>query len=281
MNRQYYSKWLVAVAYAFLSSLAFNFFWFPGKIYANGITGLSQLMSTLAGTFYDYEMSIPLLVLLFNLPLLFIAWFHIDREFTAMTVVAVFLTSFMMARLPVVTLTTDPVICAVFGGVLHGVSVGITLNSGFSTGGLDIIGILVRQKTNKSLGTIFIIFNVCIQFVAGYVYGWPLAFYSAISVFISGRVVDYVNTRQQKVQVMIVTEKAEALITQMQTHLKRGMTIVNDVEGAFKREEKKIIFVVIAKNELTALYDDIQLSDPDAFMSVSPKVITNKVFYEW
>lgn len=59
------------------------------------------------------------------------------------------------------------------------------------------------------------------------------------------------------------------------------MTIVNDVEGAFKREEKKIIFVVIAKNELTALYDDIQLSDPDAFMSVSPKVITNKVFYEW
>lgn len=92
---------------------------------------------------------------------------------------------------------------------------------------------------------------------------------------------DFVNTRQQKVQVMIVTEKAEALITQMQTHLKRGMTIVNDVEGAFKREEKKIIFVVIAKNELTALYDDIQLSDPDAFMSVSPKVITNKVFYEW
>lgn len=46
-------------------------------------------------------------------------------------------------------------------------------------------------------------------------------------------------------------------------------------------EKKKIIFVVIAKNELTALYDDIQLSDPDAFMSVSPKVITNKVFYEW
>ncbi|WP_287026426.1 DUF2179 domain-containing protein [Vagococcus sp.] len=59
------------------------------------------------------------------------------------------------------------------------------------------------------------------------------------------------------------------------------MTIVNDVEGAFKREEEKIIFVVIAKNELTALYDDIQFSDPDAFMSVSPKVMTNKVFYEW
>ena len=74
----------------------------------------------------------------------------------------------MMKVVPVVTLTTDPVICAVFGGVLHGFSVGLTLNDDFSTQEeLDILGILVKRMTGKSIGSFFIFFNVSLQLVAG------------------------------------------------------------------------------------------------------------------
>ncbi len=116
----------VALIYALLSSIALNMFWLPGNIFASGITGLSQLLSQLLEVYFGIEWSIPVLVLFFNAPLLAIAWCKIDRDFALMTVCTVFLSSVMMKVVPVVTLTTDPVICAVFGGVLHGFSVGLT-----------------------------------------------------------------------------------------------------------------------------------------------------------
>ncbi|MGM0218468.1 hypothetical protein IGI43_001578 [Enterococcus sp. AZ126] len=274
-------KLLIALAYAFLSSLALNIFWLPGNIYANGITGLSQLISTVLKTTQGVSVSIPLLVLFFNIPLLVLSWFKIDREFTVYTIFAVFMTSLFMRLIPVVPLTTDPVICAVFGGVLHGISVGITLKSDFSTGGLDIIGIVVRKLTGKSIGTVFIVFNLCVQFAAGFLYGWQFAFYSALSVFISGRMVDYVNTKQQKVQVMIVTDQAEYVIDELHHILKRGITVINDVEGAFDHQQKKLLVVVVAKKELKQLNAAISEADACAFVSVSPGVSTNTAFYEW
>lgn len=276
-----YKKVGVAILYAFLSSMAFNFFWLPGGIYANGITGLAQLIATVLSTFQGIQFSIPLLVLLFNIPLLMIAWVTIDREFTLYTILAVLLTYLFMNILPVMTLTTDPMICSIFGGVLHGISVGITLNSDFSTGGLDIIGILARRKLHKPIGSIFILFNGMIEFLAGFLYGWQYAFYSALSVFISGKTVDYVNVKQQKVQVMIVTDNPERLIERLQRNLKRGITVVNNVEGAFKHQEKKMLFVVIAKSELEQLNTDISLSGCDAFVSVTPGITTNTNFYDW
>ena len=272
---------MVALAYAFLASIALNFFWIPGNIYANGITGLSQLIVTVLKTTRGIHLSIPLLVLLFNVPLLLLSWVKIDRQFTYYTIIAVVATSLFMKIIPVVSLTNDPVICAIFGGVIHGLSVGITLKSDFSTGGLDIVGIIARKITGKSIGTVFIGFNLVVQFFAGFLYGWQYAFYSALSVFISGRMVDYVNTKQQKVQVMIVTEQAEAVINYLHQTLKRGITVVNDVEGAFDHQQKKLLIVVVAKKELQALNNAVKQSDQQAFISISPGVSTNTSFYEW
>lgn len=280
-SRAVYSKLGIAVLYGVLSSLALNLFWVPGNIYANGITGLSQLISTFLFRYHDRTISISFLVLLFNLPLLLLAWKKIDRQFTIFTIFAVFITSFIMKLIPVITLTTDPVICSIFGGVLHGVSVGITLRSDFSTGGLDIIGIIVRRMTGKSIGTVFIIFNVCIELLAGLLFGWQYAFYSALSVFISGRVVDYVNTKQQKVQVMIVTKNPTDVINQLQLNLRRGITIVNDVEGGFDHERRKLLILVVAKRELKQVNALISLSDASAFISIAQGISTNTAFFDW
>jgi len=264
----------VALIYALLSSIALNMFWLPGNIFASGITGLSQLLSQLLEVYFGNEWSIPVLVLFFNAPLLAIAWCKIDRDFALMTVCTVFLSSVMMKVVPVVTLTTDPVICAVFGGVLHGFSVGLTLNDDFSTGGLDILGILVKRMTGKSIGSFFIFFNVSLQLVAGMIFGWPYAFYSAISFFISGRMVDYVNLKQRRVQLLVVTEKAECA-------LQRGITVINDVEGGFDHQQKKLLLLVISQKELKTVEGMIQSVDNQAFVSVASGVSANRPFYEW
>lgn len=274
-------KLLVALAYSVISSVGLNMFWLPGNIYANGITGLSQLLVQVLGDQLGIQLTIPALILVFNLPLLAIAWQKIDRKFTLYTVFAVVVTSFVMKLVPVISLTTDPVICAVFGGVLHGFSVGLTLNSDFSTGGLDIIGILVKKATGRSIGSFFIAFNVTLQFFAGLLYGWQFAFYSAAAVFISGRVVDYVNAKQKRVQLMIVTEHSQQVAGSLQASLTRGITIINDVEGAFDHQEKKLLMMVVSQRELKKVKETIHQADQQAFVSVASGVSTNRVFYEW
>ena len=279
--KDHLKKLVIAASYAFLSAVSVNLFWVPGGIYANGVTGFAQLVVALSGKFHLPMLDLATLVLLINVPLLVIAWFKIDRKFTIFTIIAVFLTSVFMKLIPVMALTNDPVICTVFGGVIHGLGVGITLNSDFSTGGLDIIGILVRKKSGRSIGSIFIIFNCCIQFIAGFLYGWQYAFYSALAVFISGKTVDFVNTKQKKVQIMLVTEHSEELIPMLQHLLKRGITIVNNVEGGFLKEEKKILFIVASQKEVNYLNQLVKNVDEHAFMSISPGVVTNTNFYEW
>lgn len=213
--KDHLKKLVIAASYAFLSAVSVNLFWVPGGIYANGVTGFAQLVVALSGKFHLPMLDLATLVLLINVPLLVIAWFKIDRKFTIFTIIAVFLTSVFMKLIPVMALTNDPVICTVFGGVIHGLGVGITLNSDFSTGGLDIIGILVRKVTTRSIGTIFTAFNLAIEFIAGFVFGWRYALYSAITVFINGKVVDFVNTKERKVQLLIVTKHANEMLRQI------------------------------------------------------------------
>lgn len=80
---------------------------------------------------------------------------------------------------------------------------------------------------------------------------------------------------------MLVTEHSEELIPILQHLLKRGITIVNNVEGGFLKEEKKILFIVASQKEVNYLNQLVKNVDEHAFMSISPGVVTNTNFYEW
>ena len=135
--------------------------------------------------------------------------------------------------------------------------------------------------TVKSIPSILIFFNVSLQLVAGMIFGWPYAFYSAISFFISGRMVDYVNLKQRRVQLLVVTEKAEGVIATLQCALQRGITVINDVEGGFDHQQKKLLLLVISQKELKTVDGMIQSVDNQAFVSVASGVSSNRPFYEW
>ncbi len=258
-----------------------NLFWVPGGIYANGVTGFAQLVVALSGKFHLPMLDLATLVLLINVPLLVIAWFKIDRKFTIFTIIAVFLTSVFMKLIPVMALTNDPVICTVFGGVIHGLGVGITLNSDFSTGGLDIIGILVRKVTTRSIGTIFTAFNLAIEFIAGFVFGWRYALYSAITVFINGKVVDFVNTKERKVQLLIVTKHANEMLRRIQDNHQSGITVINHAQGGYYHESQDILLLVVTSHELNAISSVVKKVDQLAFMSITKGIETNRSTSQW
>jgi uncharacterized membrane-anchored protein YitT (DUF2179 family) len=274
-------KIVIAASYALLSAISVNLFWLPGGIYANGVTGFAQLVVALCGKFNMPMLDLATLVLCINIPLLVIAWFKIDRKFTIFTIIAVFMTSIFMKIIPVVTITNDPVICTIFGGVIHGLGVGITLNSDFSTGGLDIIGILVRKVSSRSIGTIFTAFNLVIEFVAGFVFGWRYALYSALTIFINGKVVDFVNTKEKKVQIMIVTGHASEMLRRIQAIHQRGITVINHAEGGYSHEEREILLIVATSHELSTIATVVKKVDQLAFMSITKGIETNRSTSQW
>ena len=279
--KNHLKKLVIAASYAFLSAVSVNLFWVPGGIYANGVTGFAQLVVALSGKFHLPMLDLATLVLLINVPLLVIAWFKIDRKFTIFTIIAVFLTSVFMKLIPVMALTNDPVICTVFGGVIHGLGVEITLNSDFSTGGLDIIGILVRKVTTRSIGTIFTAFNLAIEFIAGFVFGWRYALYSAITVFINGKVLDFVNTKERKVQLLIVTKHANEMLRRIQDNHQSGITVINHAQGGYYHESQDILLLVVTSHELNAISSVVKKVDQLAFMSITKGIETNRSTSQW
>ncbi|KRL37823.1 YitT family protein [Lacticaseibacillus manihotivorans] len=291
-RHQNWSRFTAAIFYAICVGIALNMFWEPAGVFASGVTGAAQLLATIVRKWFDFATPIAglrttdllntgTLLFLLNVPLFVLAWRKIGHRFTIFTFLAVIFSSISIRWLGIVKpLTTDPIVCGIFGAVVNGLGTGFALRNNLSTGGLDIIGIVLRKKTGTTIGTVNIAVNVVILFFAGFVNDWPHALYSALAIFINGKILDSVYTRQQRLQVMIVTEHPKAVINEIQNTLRRGITIVHDAEGAFRHEEKTILFTIISRAEMYDFETAMKTSDPYAFVSMSDSIKIMGRFYE-
>lgn len=279
-HHDYATRLSVAVVYAFLAAIAVNFFYQPGHIYSSGATGIAQILTTLSKNVVGFTVPVSITLFLINVPLFVLSWLKIGHKFTIFTFITVFLTSFFIHIIPETTLTSDPIICAIFGGAIMGVGIGFALKNGLSSGGLDILSITIRKRTGRSVGSISIIFNGIIMFTAGILFGWQYMFYSALAIFMSGKLTDALYTKQRKMQVMIVTKCPERVINGIQEHMRRGITIINEAEGAYKHDKQTVLFTVVTRFELPLLESIMRENDPDAFVSISENVRIMGRFYE-
>lgn len=279
-QQEYIQKTGVAVLYALIASVALNIFWRPGNIYASGLTGFVQIIETLLERLFHVQLPFSVLYYLLNLPLFVLAWLKISRKFTVFTLITVTLTSISLAVVPITPLTTDPLLCALFGGAVNGFGVGFALKNGISSGGLDIITLSIRKMTGKTVGSVAIIFNGGIALTAGFLFGWQYAFYSILSFFVSGKVMDEVYTKQKKMQVMIITRQSDKVIKALQGELRRGITIIHGAEGAYDRTAQEVLFTVITRYEMSAFVCIMKEADPHAFVSISDNVTILGNFYD-
>lgn len=276
----YATKFSFSVVYALLASISVNFFYEPGNIYSSGITGLAQIFSTLSESLIGMKLPISITLLLLNIPLFILGWFKIGHKFTIFTGISVVLTSLFMQIMPTEVLTTDPIICAIFGGAVMGAGIGYALKNGLSSGGLDFISIAIRKKTGKTIGSITMFFNAFIMLVAGALFGWQYALYSALAIFVSGKVTDAVYTKQKKMQVLIITRYPQEVIHSIQKRMRRGITIIHDAEGAFHHDPQTVLFTVVTRYEMPMLKEAMKEADKKAFVSISDNVQILGQFYE-
>ncbi|MFC5735711.1 YitT family protein [Cytobacillus gottheilii] len=256
-------KIIIVLAGALLNAIAMNFFLIPANVYASGFAGVAQLLSGMLGSFA----STGILLFILNIPVTILAWKKVGKSFTVYSFISVFSMSLFLELIPIIHLSGDILLNAVFGGVIAAVGVGITLKWGASTGGMDIIAMVLSRLKDKPVGTYFFTLNAIIIITAGVLYGWEKALYTLVTLYASTRVIDTIHTRHEKLTAMIITKKQDEMKKAIHDRLVRGITII-PAKGAFTNETREMLMIVITRYELFDLERIIKEVDPNAFTNV-------------
>lgn len=271
-REKYAEKISASLFYGLMSAIAVNFFFEPGHVYASGVTGLAQVLSAVSQRFLGYSLPVSVAFYALNAPLLVLAWSKIGRKFTVFTFITVTLSSIFIQLVPQVTLTTDPLINAIFGGLVMGTGIGYGLQARISSGGTDVVSLTIRKMTGKSVGSVSLVVNFVIMVFAGILFGWRYALYSMVTIFVSSRVTDALFTKQKKMQALIVTNRPERVVATIHKRLHRGVTCINDAEGTYNHEKKAILLAIITREEYGDFKHFMKKADPNAFVSIAENV---------
>lgn len=273
-REKYADKISASVLYGILSSIAVNIFFQPGGVYSSGVTGLAQVLAAVSQRFLGFGLPVAVAFYALNIPLMVLAWYKIGHKFTIFTFITVSFSSLFIQFMPQVTLTPDPLINAIFGGLVLGSGIGYGLRANISSGGTDIISLYIRKQTGRDVGSISLVVNTIIMLFAGFLFGWQYALYSMVALFVSSRVTNAIFTKQKKMQAMIVTNHPDKIIRMIHKKLHRGVTCINDVEGTYKHEKKSILLTIITRAEYGDFKYLMRKTDPTAFVSVAENVHT-------
>lgn len=248
---------------ASMMAVALEIFLVPNQMVDGGITGISIMLS------HIFHIPLGILLTLLNLPFLVIGYKQIGKTFALSTLFAVVIMSIGTQLLhPVPSITGEPLLAAVFGGVILGVGVGLVVRYGGSLDGTEIVAILASKRLPFSVGEVVMFFNLFILSGAGFVFGWNNAMFSLIAYYIAFKVIDVtLEGLDQSKSVWIISEKYRDIGEALTERLGRGVTYLEG-EGGFSGENKKVIFVVITRLEEAKMKAIVEDWDSDAFIAV-------------
>ncbi len=259
---------IVVIFGAVLNAISLNLFLIKANVYASGFTGVAQLLTSIFQDFLHIPgINTGLILFILNIPVAILGWYKVGKGFTVYSIVSVVFTTFFLTVIPVQQLSSDIILNAVFGGVIGGIGVGITLKWGASTGGLDIIAMVLSRMRDRPIGIYFLIINSAIIAIAGLLYKPENALYTLLTLYVTTRVIDAVHTRHEKLTAMIITSKAADLEKAIHAQMVRGITTL-PARGAFTQQDKNMLVMVITRYELYDLQHIITEVDPSAFTNI-------------
>lgn len=258
---------LVVILGSFLIAVSLNFFLIAANVYASGFSGAAQLLASVFQDFLHINMTTGVLLFLLNIPVLILGWFKVGKGFTIYSILSVIFATFFLEVLPILSFSDDIMLNAVAGGVVGGAGVGLSLKYGASTGGMDIVAMILSRLNDKPIGIYFLTLNAVVIISAGFLYEPENALYTMFALYVTTLVIDAIHTSNQKVTALIVTHKAEELQEAIHSEMIRGITII-PVQGAYSREEKNMLYLVLTRYELYDLELIVKEVDPNAFTNI-------------
>ena len=265
-SKNFYVDILVIIIGSFISSLGVNLFLSNAKLLSGGVTGIALILQ------YLWEVPSGITVFLLNIPLFFVSYKYLNKRFTIYTAIGMlsFSTALMITK-PLSTLVQvdDMLLYCIYGGVLSGIGSGLIFYRNGSTGGTDIITMVIRKKySNFNIGAVNFAINLIIVTLGAIIFGIPRALYTLISMFIQGLVLDQViRGFSSKKLMMILTEKEEEIIKYIIADMHRGVTTL-PARGEFTDQDKRMLYCLVTSRQMITLKNRILSCDPKAFISI-------------
>jgi len=281
-DRVFSKKWFIdytlIIIGSFILAAGFVFFITPHRIVPGGVYGIAIVVHYLTpGVFSFWPDGIPigLFGLLLNIPLTIAGIKILGPKFGIKTVIGFVLTSVFIDGITLMRvvgdapLVGDILLSCVFGGVLIGFGLGLVFKSRATSGGSDIIAMIIAKYTKIQLGKLMIYVDSTIVLLALFAFGdWAIPLYSWIVIYITGRAIDItLEGADYNKALIIISKKHLEIKEKLLVDLERGGTYLKG-EGMFTGEEKQIIYTVVSRREVAILQEYISQIDPDAFITV-------------
>lgn len=267
-SKEWFKAYSLILVGTFILASGFVFFISPYKLAPGGTYGIAIILHHLLGT------PIGLTALAIDIPLAIIGYRILGPRFGVKTVVGFLMTAGWVDLLNYFwqgqkLVENEGLLSAIFGGVLLGLGLGLIFKSKATSGGSDIIAMILNKYTGKSLGHLLIYIDSVIVLGGLLAFqDWKIPLFSWITIFVTGRVIDIVleGVSYEKT-LFIVSDHAQEIRNKIINDLQRGGTFIKG-EGMYQGKDKTIIFTVVNRRELTILQDYIYNIDEDAFMTV-------------
>ena len=257
----------------------------PNNMFGGGVSGISAIIQFATGIKMGYTYFV------INAILLLISLFIIGPSFGIKTVYAIFLASFCLnieqSIIPAqfihdFALSNGKLMCAIIGGSMAGLGIGMSISQGGSSGGTDIIALIITKYRNISPGKVILLIDIFIiassllvpSYTADgqqlpFVDKFITAVYGMIIVTVCGNIADiYLAGSKQSVQLFILSHKYEEIADMIGRDFHRGVTVL-DGKGWYTKQESSILMVITRKSDVNILLRSIKAIDPDVFLSIS------------
>lgn len=250
---------------SFLTAIAFQVYLLPNNIVSGGVTGLSIVTYSVFGwnpAYFQYALSVPLLILCFVL---------LGKAAGYKTILGSLLLPFFLTFIghwP--PLTLDPLLAALFGGVITGLGIGIVFRAKASTGGTSIVIQILYEYLHIQLGLSTILVDGAVILIALLVFDAETVMFSIIALFIISRTIDLVQLGfNRNKNVFIISDTPQDIREEILHTMQRGVTNLG-IRGGYGNTNKEMLMVVIQEREFTLLKETVLKADDDAFVVAMP-----------
>jgi len=245
-------------------ALGFDIFLMPHQFGAGGVSGLAVIINA----FVPF-LSVGVISLIVNIPLFIAGYRTIGRKFFWGSLAGMLISSVLIdafAFLPIIS--TEPLLGAIFGGLLVGGGCGIVFMQGASTGGVDIAARLLKRKfLELPIGKLMLMVDMCIAILTGIAFrDLNKVLYCIVALFVCSEATDAVVYRlDYSYAAIIITDLDASVRDAIDEKLERGCTYLKG-EGSYTHQEKNVIFCAIKRQQIAELKEIVMNVDPNAFL---------------
>ncbi|MDD3269405.1 MAG: YitT family protein [Syntrophomonadaceae bacterium] len=251
----------------FILAIAIQVVLVPAHLLSGGVTGIAIILKYL--TTWDIWLWYTIL----NVPIFLAGYRFVSRRFVVYSLIGATALSLFLALLkPLYLRIDDLLLAAVFGGVLAGIGTGVIFRCKGSSGGTDIIAVIVKRFWGYNIGQTVFASNLLVLALSLITSTIELALFSAIAIFASSQMVDIVETGFQSSRTaMIISQKSQDISSAILNNLNRGCTYLPGI-GAYSGVDVRIIMTTVGKTQLPRLKEIVFMIDSQAFIIINEAI---------